>query len=129
MTDRLPLLSRPAFCSQVKASGFIPKSTPPQVISQAINHVLAGGKYIPRYLQAIPRQNVSSKDNQKPGLTCRQLEILKLIAHGDTDKEIANKLDVSRHTVKAHTTCLRNFLGAKNRTMAVECARKLGLIE
>ena len=62
-------------------------------------------------------------------LTKREQEILKLIATGLTDKEIAKKLDVSRHTVKAHTTCLRNLLGAKNRTMAVECARKLGLIE
>ena len=111
------------------ASGFIPKTTPPQVIVQAINLVLAGGTYIPKNLLEASQQNDLPQDNQKPVLTGRQLEILKLIAHGDTDKEIANKLDVSRHTVKAHTTCLRNQLGAKNRTMAVECARKLGLIK
>jgi len=111
------------------ASGFIPKSTSPQVIVQAINLALAGGTYIPKTLLDTSPQKDISQDKPKPGLTNRQLEVLKLIAIGHTDKEIANKLDVSRHTVKAHTTCLRNLLGAKNRTMAVECARKLGLIE
>ena len=110
------------------AAGFIPKSTSPQVIIQAINLALVGGTYIPKTLLEDSGQKDSSKDNPKPGLTNRQLEVLKLIADGLTDKEIANKLEVSRHTVKAHTTSLRNLLGAKNRTMAVESARKLGLI-
>ena len=111
------------------ASGFIPKSTSPQIIVQAINLALAGGTYIPKSLLESDNQNKSSQDKLKSGLTTRQLEILNLIANGFTDKEIANKLAVSRHTVKAHSACVRNFLGAKNRTMAVENARKLGLIE
>jgi len=111
------------------ASGFIPKSTSPQIIIQAINLVLAGGTYIPKSLLESDQKNNSSQDKLKSGLTSRQLEILNLIANGFTDKEIANKLDVSRHTVKAHSTSLRNLLGAKNRTMAVENARKLGIIE
>ncbi len=111
------------------ASGFIPKSTSPQIIVQAINLVLAGGTYIPKTLLEIAQQHDTSQDKPKAGLTNRQLQVLHLIANGFTDKEIASKLDVSHHTVKAHTTCARNLLGAKTRTMAVENARKLGLIE
>ena len=110
------------------ASGFIPKSTSPQIIIQAINLALAGGTYIPKSLLDNTNQNPTAQDEPKPGLTTRQLEILNLIATGCTDKEIARKLDVSCHTVKAHSTCLRNVLGAKNRAAAVENARKLGLI-
>jgi len=110
------------------AAGFIPKSTPPQVIAQAINLVLAGGTYIPKFLLEYAHQYTASRHNQNPELTRRQRQILNLIATGLTDKEIADKLNVSPYTIKAHTTSMRNLLGAKNRTMAVESARKLGLI-
>jgi len=111
------------------ASGFIPKSTSPQIIVQAINLALAGGTYIPKSLLTTANQNNSSPQPSTHGLTCRHMEILKLIADGFTDKEIAKKLDVSRHTVKAHITCIRNLLGAANRMIAIENARKLRLIE
>jgi DNA-binding NarL/FixJ family response regulator len=111
------------------ASGFIPKSTSPQIIVQAINLALAGGTYIPKTLLESAQHHGTSLNKPKTGLTNRQLQVLHLIANGLTDKEIASKLDVSHHTVKAHTTCARNLLGAKTRTMAVENARKLGLIE
>lgn len=110
------------------ASGFIPKSTSPQIIIQAINLALAGGTYVPKSLLDTTNQNVIPQKNPKPVLTCRQLEILNLISSGCTDKEIARKLDVSPHTVKAHLTSLRNLLGAKNRATAVENARRLGLL-
>lgn len=110
------------------ASGFIPKSTSPQIIIQAINLVLAGGTYIPKSLLESVQSNNESQDKASPELTSRQLEILNLIAAGHTDKEIAKRLHVSRHTIKAHSTCLRNLLGAKNRATAVEIARKLKLI-
>jgi DNA-binding NarL/FixJ family response regulator len=108
------------------ASGLISINTPPQIIVQAVNLVLAGGTYIPKSLPASTYYTSQTKPG--PGLTNRQLEILNLIANGYTDKRIANKLDVSHHTVKTHVTCVRNLLGARNRTMAVENARKLGLI-
>lgn len=111
------------------AYGFIPKNTSPQIIVQAINLVLAGGTYIPKSLLKPSLQNKLSEEDLTPCLTNRQLEILNLMAGGCTDKIIAERLKVSRHTIKSHLTCLRNLLGAKNRTIAIENARKLGLIK
>lgn len=111
------------------ASGFIPKNTPPQIIIQVINLVLAGGTYIPKSLLQYAPQGNSYEKPLKPCLTHRQLEILKLIAKGHSYKDIAEKLEVSRHTVKSHATCIRNLLGAKNRIAVIENARGLGLIK
>jgi len=111
------------------ACGFIPKSTSPQIIVQAINLVLAGGAYIPKsLLQPVPQEN-SSDEEFSPCLTNRQLEILSLMAKGISYKNIAEKLEVSHHTVKSHATCLRNLLSARNRATVIDNARKLGLIK
>jgi ATP/maltotriose-dependent transcriptional regulator MalT len=62
------------------------------------------------------------------GITPRELEILELIAHGLSNREIAEKLYVSENTVKTH--CSRTFdkLGAKRRTQAVQLGKELGLL-
>lgn len=111
------------------AYGFIPKNTSPQIIAQAINLVLAGGTYIPKSLLQPARQDKYSDEPFTPCLSNRQLEILNLVAKGISYKNIAEKLEVSLHTVKSHATCLRNLLGARNRAMIIENARKLGLIK
>lgn len=61
-------------------------------------------------------------------LSARQSEILYLIASGKTNEEIADKLFLSRHTVKQHTSALYRKLEARNRTHAVQTAQRLGLI-
>jgi NarL family two-component system response regulator LiaR len=62
------------------------------------------------------------------GITPRELEILKLIAVGLSNREIAGKLYVSENTVKTH--CSRTFekLGAKRRTQAVQLGKEFGLL-
>jgi len=62
------------------------------------------------------------------GITKRELEILELIAHGMSNREIAEKLFVSENTVKTHSTRLFDKLGAKRRTQAVQLGKEMGLI-
>ena len=62
------------------------------------------------------------------GITKRELEILELIAHGMSNREIAEKLFVSENTVKTHSSRLFDKLGAKRRTQAVQIAKESGLI-
>src|SRR5687767_10194659 len=62
------------------------------------------------------------------GITKRELEILELIAHGMSNREIADKLFVSENTVKTHSSRLFDKLSAKRRTQAVQIGKELGLI-
>ncbi|MEP6922559.1 MAG: LuxR C-terminal-related transcriptional regulator [bacterium] len=61
-------------------------------------------------------------------ITKRELEILQLIAHGMSNREIAEKLFVSENTVKTHSSRLFDKLSAKRRTQAVQKGKELGLI-
>lgn len=62
------------------------------------------------------------------GITKRELEILELIAHGMSNREIAEKLFVSENTVKTHSSRLFEKLSAKRRTQAVQIGKEMGLI-
>ena len=65
---------------------------------------------------------------ERLGITRRELEILELIAHGMSNREIAEKLYVSENTVKTHSSRVLDKLGAKRRTQAVQFGKELGLI-
>jgi DNA-binding NarL/FixJ family response regulator len=62
------------------------------------------------------------------GITGREFEVLGLLAAGRSNKEIAQRLEVSPNTVKTHIARLYEKLGASRRTEAVRKARELGLI-
>ena len=62
------------------------------------------------------------------GITRRELEILELISHGMSNREIAEKLFVSENTVKTHSSRVFDKLGAKRRTQAVQLGKEFGLI-
>jgi DNA-binding NarL/FixJ family response regulator len=61
-------------------------------------------------------------------LTPRELEVLRLLAEGLSNKAIARRLGISEHTVKFHTNAILGKLGAQSRTEAVVRATRLGLI-
>jgi two-component system, NarL family, response regulator LiaR len=65
---------------------------------------------------------------QELAITKRELEILGLIAHGLSNREIAEKLFVSESTVKTHSSRLFDKLRAKRRTQAVQRGKEFGLI-
>ena len=79
----------------------------------------------------VPSTGVFSLNEQRLkdlGITRRELEILELIAHGMSNREIAEKLFVSENTVKTHSSRLFDKLGAKRRTQAVQFGKEMGLI-
>jgi DNA-binding CsgD family transcriptional regulator len=78
----------------------------------------------------VPDEPFSVNETQlkQLGITKRELEILELIAHGMSNREIAEKLFVSENTVKTHSSRLFDKLSAKRRTQAVQIAKENGLI-
>ena len=65
---------------------------------------------------------------KRPTLTERQLEILKLVAQGSSNAEIARRMSLSEHTVKRHVANILTRLGLKTRAAATAQAAKLGLL-
>ena len=62
------------------------------------------------------------------GISDRELEVLRLVAAGRSNKEIARRLEVSPNTIKTHVTKLFGKLQARRRTEAILRARELGMI-
>jgi DNA-binding NarL/FixJ family response regulator len=109
-----PALVRRAFAAG--ASGFLPKSMSVAEVSDAIRQVLAGGVYVPG---ADPAPSAAS-------LSLRELEVLRLLGEGYTNKQIARALDITERTAKAHVAAIFEALDVDNRTQAVLAAQRLG---
>jgi len=103
------------------AVGYIPKSSPTDVMIGALELVLANGQYIP------PELLVEIAAGDAKGLSEQQLEVVRRVARGLQNKEIARDLDISEATVKAHLSAAMQKLKARNRTEIVYVAAKLGL--
>jgi DNA-binding NarL/FixJ family response regulator len=110
------------------ASGFIPKSSRGGVLLGAVRLVLGGGVYVPPLLLDAPPPP-PRRDPTRHGLTARQLEILRLMARGLTNADIARVLGISGATVKNHLERIYDVLDASNRTEAAMRLRELGLDE
>jgi two-component system response regulator DesR len=67
-------------------------------------------------------------DQPEPMFSEREREVLALIAAGSTNREIAERLYLSPHTVKEHTSALYRKLHARNRAEAVQRAQRIGLL-
>ena len=65
---------------------------------------------------------------ENSALTPREREVLRLVAVGHANKQIANELSVSERTVKFHVSSILAKLGARNRTEAIATARARGLL-
>jgi DNA-binding NarL/FixJ family response regulator len=111
-------------------AGFAPKTSRAAIIEAAIRLILAGGRYLPpRIVEIAVRSGASAPPAPIAArLTERQTDVLRLIAGGASNKEIARVLDLSPATIKAHAAAAIAALGAANRTEAVVRAREMGLI-
>lgn len=101
--------------------GCIPKTAPPELITAALRLILAGGLYFSDFSSISGRQR--SDPPLRSRLSGRQLEVLRLIEMGQTNKEIAKALGISVATVKLHVQAILNITGARNRTEAALRAR------
>jgi two-component system nitrate/nitrite response regulator NarL len=114
-------------------AGFAPKTSKSAIIEAAIRLVLAGGRYLPPRIVDLAARNGAMGAGSAPAaatvrLTQRQTDVLKLIATGESNKQIARELDLSPATIKAHIAAAIAALGAANRTEAVVKAREMSLI-
>ena len=118
------------------AMGFIPKSATPEVLIQALRLVLAHGVYLPVAVldaaSALPAAQAAARADTAPaavlpGLTPRQMDVLRCVIQGKPNKVIARELDVAEATVKVHLSSVLRAFGVRNRTEAVYAAAKMGL--
>lgn len=101
------------------ARGYILKSAAPDVMLESIARVLAGETSFPLPVGG----HVAG-----PRLTGRQMEVLRLLCLGRTNKEIANQLGMSDNTVRTHLAHIFRGLEVRTRTEASLAARCLGLV-
>jgi len=94
--------------------GYIPKSQTSDIMIQAIQLVLKGGRYIPDHIL----KEETDETGDVEGLTARQKEILHLITQGKSNKEIANILGIADNTVRVHISSIFQLLKVNNRTEA-----------
>jgi DNA-binding NarL/FixJ family response regulator len=107
----------PAAARAAGASGFVSKDWDAAEIAMAVRRVGLGMTMFP-----------PKADQPEPLLTGRERDVLDLIATGSTNREIAERLFLSPHTVKEHTSALYRKLRARNRAEAVQRAQRIGLL-
>ena len=107
--------------------GFIPKSLKINQIVDALKRIQQGETFVPNHI-AIGLSNMSKKaiKKTKTVLSKRQLEILKMVSKGISNKGIASILYISEVTVKSHLQTTFKILGATNR---LDCVRKAEELE
>jgi DNA-binding NarL/FixJ family response regulator len=104
------------------SSGYIPKSTPLPVIASAVQQILEGEIWLPADLAEQVPGNVDGTERQfarrLEQLTPHQFTVLKMLADGLLNKQIAYELNVSESTIKQHVSAVLHKLGFNNRTQA-----------
>ncbi|WP_106477493.1 response regulator [Phytohalomonas tamaricis] len=110
------------------ASGFIPKSSSLDKISQAIGEILEGEVWLPPHMADVlgdGNEEETKFAEAIASLTPQQFRVLNMLTEGLLNKQIAYDLNVSEATIKAHVTAILRKLGVHSRTQAVIAAQKL----
>jgi two-component system NarL family response regulator len=105
------------------AKGYLVKGALPEQIVETVRRVAGGEGSVPPKIASKLTESLSH-----PELSPRELEVLRLVASGRSNKEIGQQLQVTEHTVKAHLKSMLAKLGAIGRTEAIAIATKRGLI-
>jgi len=106
------------------ARGYVLKGHVHRELLDTIRAVHAGQKRIPPEVAAELAEHTGEDD-----LTSREIDVLRLIATGNANKQIACQLSIAEETVKSHVTNILAKLGANDRTHAVTIGLKRGIIE
>ena len=108
---------------QAGAKGYLLKGMNAGELTDAIRTVYAGKTRIPSVVAERLAERVSGNE-----LTTRELDVLRLIVQGHSNKEIGNQLHISEATVKTHINNLLSKLGVSDRTQAATTALQRGLV-
>ncbi len=117
--------------------GYLPKDTDKETLLMAIHTAMRGEKYFSPEITALVFQDFYLKEKDGKGLptkktlelTRREEEVLVLIAHGKSLKEIADELFISVKTVESHKMHIQDKLGLNNAAQLVKYAIEHGMIE
>ncbi|MGW2959279.1 LuxR C-terminal-related transcriptional regulator [Streptomyces sp. NPDC001220] len=110
-------------CIKAGARGYLSRQTDDSELVTAIRAVASGRSYFGASLagQSLPAP--------PPRITSREKQILQLVANGATDREIANKLNITENTVHTHLERLRRKYGSRRRADLTRLALKCGVLE
>ena len=110
------------------AKGYLLKGASRQEIFEAVRVVDSGGSTLGPGVTSTLLRHVEQDEGSPDALTPRELDVLRLVAEGLPNREVAARLFVTERTVKFHVSSLLHKLGAGNRTEAVRVAVRRGLI-
>jgi DNA-binding NarL/FixJ family response regulator len=122
----LSMHSEPSYvrtCMEAGARGYLLKNAMDLELVQAVKQVAAGARVLDPRLGAL-----SEAESEAPNLTTRELEVLQLIVHGKSNKEVATVLGVSVNTVAVHRANIMQALGIHNTAELVVYAIRKGLV-
>lgn len=108
---------------QAGAQGYLLKDVFFEELEDAIRKVHTGLRWIPARVAERLAERMGSSD-----LTAREIEVLENIVAGNSNKAIANRLNISEATVKSHINSILNKLGVNDRTQAATTALQRGLV-
>ncbi|WP_321475561.1 response regulator transcription factor [uncultured Paludibaculum sp.] len=106
------------------ARGYLLKSMPPKELVEVVRQVNSGKKRLPAEVAAQLAEHLSDE-----ALTEREIDVLRHLAGGNRNRDIAELLRISEETVKVHVKHLMEKLGASDRTQAVAIAVRRGVIQ
>ncbi|HEU5080582.1 MAG TPA: response regulator transcription factor [Opitutaceae bacterium] len=108
---------------QAGAKAYLPKSIQRDEMISAIRAVAAGEGYLPACVAASLAERL-----KRANLTSREMEVLRLLSRGESNKEIATALSLAEVTIKLHVGKILEKLGARDRTEAARMAIESGLV-
>ena len=106
------------------ARGYMLKSMPPHELVEVIRQVHLGRKRVPAEVASHLAEHMSDET-----LTLREIDVLRHIAGGNRNRDVADRLFISEETVKVHVKHIMEKLGASDRTQAVAIAVRRGIIQ
>ena len=117
---------------QLGANGILLKDSPPERLLGAIREVASGNPSLHPMIAEILMKKVQLSAESEPvetTLTAREIDILKCLAQGLSNREIAHKLSISTRTVTTHVRHILDKLGLDNRTKAALYAVEHGIVK
>jgi DNA-binding NarL/FixJ family response regulator len=127
-SEDTPMIRR---CLEAGAIGYIPKTHSSEATLNALRLITTGCPYLPPQLlnerHGGQRNLDGTAESFFPGLTARQVDVLRLIVRGLPNKLICRQLQLAEGTVKVHVSAILRALGVRTRTQAVIAANRLGL--
>lgn len=115
----------------IGVNGYVLKDAESAILKKAIATIYSGGEYIDFTMVPMLNEKIAQdkEQDEEHKLTRREIEVLKLLAEGLFNKEIAYKLEISEKTVKNHVSNIFKKIGVFDRTQAAVYAIKNNIVE